>query len=512
MNCNNCGKKVPNDASFCPYCGGKIEKEVICTGCGTKLPADFRFCMKCGKAVIESEEKETKVEAIPLWEVPGVEEIPLWNVSDVEEIPLWNISDVEPVSLGSTFDMSDKRIKKQLSPYACHTEYYGCGPRTGIRENNGYILWEQDEKCFLRNTETSETKFVMEVPKCEENPHTRGELFGFNNYGIFYLFLSYGVCSQIHCYDFDGNLIHKCSFNPDGYEILEGELYIYNDCVVVTSHDGDYLEYVDLYYFSLSQNNGMNPVYIMRRNDGNAVLHSLSMDKNNIYYHAEFTWETEEERGREKGWYCYNMKTGKKCNLNGANPDPVRCLEEPWLFEDYATKDKGIGIVAVYPEKGIMVTGRKKAECERYNLPYIESHSNSQWNGSMFKSLVIRKIGKATGQPVLVEYAVPDLTELEEFNFYSPNRIGYYDGEDLYALKGIGKTVHIGRNGISEIDICPYSMYCCDVVVCGKYVYVNCGSYYGYMLLPRDYDSWKDESKGNPQAIDIKQWSREASY
>ncbi len=48
--CPNCGKMVPSDAQFCPYCGYKFEdkKTKKCVKCGREIPADAKFCPYCG--------------------------------------------------------------------------------------------------------------------------------------------------------------------------------------------------------------------------------------------------------------------------------------------------------------------------------------------------------------------------------------------------------------------------------------------------------------------------------
>ena len=60
MNCQNCGKKMPDDSLFCPECGVKQETELhevdntsvnglmkSCIKCGFQIPADSRFCPEC---------------------------------------------------------------------------------------------------------------------------------------------------------------------------------------------------------------------------------------------------------------------------------------------------------------------------------------------------------------------------------------------------------------------------------------------------------------------------------
>ncbi len=53
MKCLNCGFENPENASFCSYCGAKIEakKIVFCSKCGSKNNNDSRYCSKCGEAL-----------------------------------------------------------------------------------------------------------------------------------------------------------------------------------------------------------------------------------------------------------------------------------------------------------------------------------------------------------------------------------------------------------------------------------------------------------------------------
>lgn len=50
--CNNCGRSVDSEFSFCPYCGTRIGGE--CSNCGKVLPNDVSFCPYCGEKVENS--------------------------------------------------------------------------------------------------------------------------------------------------------------------------------------------------------------------------------------------------------------------------------------------------------------------------------------------------------------------------------------------------------------------------------------------------------------------------
>jgi RNA polymerase subunit RPABC4/transcription elongation factor Spt4 len=47
--CPNCGRQVPADAVFCPYCGFRLQPATKkCPGCGRDVPTDAAFCPYCG--------------------------------------------------------------------------------------------------------------------------------------------------------------------------------------------------------------------------------------------------------------------------------------------------------------------------------------------------------------------------------------------------------------------------------------------------------------------------------
>lgn len=49
--CPDCKRSVPDDSSFCPYCGHQIVVFQKCPDCGKNLPPKAKFCSACGKAV-----------------------------------------------------------------------------------------------------------------------------------------------------------------------------------------------------------------------------------------------------------------------------------------------------------------------------------------------------------------------------------------------------------------------------------------------------------------------------
>ena len=49
--CRNCGKQISEDFKVCPYCGEKIEEEILeisCPFCGKTIKSDFKVCPYCG--------------------------------------------------------------------------------------------------------------------------------------------------------------------------------------------------------------------------------------------------------------------------------------------------------------------------------------------------------------------------------------------------------------------------------------------------------------------------------
>jgi len=55
--CTACGKPLPEDATFCPYCGAASPKPVekrFCMNCGAELRPEAKFCARCGQVAKES--------------------------------------------------------------------------------------------------------------------------------------------------------------------------------------------------------------------------------------------------------------------------------------------------------------------------------------------------------------------------------------------------------------------------------------------------------------------------
>ncbi|MCP4023237.1 MAG: SPFH domain-containing protein, partial [Desulfobacteraceae bacterium] len=57
--CPDCGKMIPGDASFCPFCGHQIMVFDQCISCGKNLSANAKFCPKCGTKVEKKQDSES---------------------------------------------------------------------------------------------------------------------------------------------------------------------------------------------------------------------------------------------------------------------------------------------------------------------------------------------------------------------------------------------------------------------------------------------------------------------
>ncbi|MEE9281387.1 MAG: zinc ribbon domain-containing protein, partial [Myxococcota bacterium] len=53
MNCPACSRELPEDATFCGYCGSSLRSEETCARCGRSNPVDMRFCPGCGSSLLE---------------------------------------------------------------------------------------------------------------------------------------------------------------------------------------------------------------------------------------------------------------------------------------------------------------------------------------------------------------------------------------------------------------------------------------------------------------------------
>ena len=62
MICKNCNKEIPNESTFCPYCGEEIieaviENKNICEKCKNEIPIGSEYCPYCGNQTIKKKEK-----------------------------------------------------------------------------------------------------------------------------------------------------------------------------------------------------------------------------------------------------------------------------------------------------------------------------------------------------------------------------------------------------------------------------------------------------------------------
>lgn len=480
MYCMNCGKLLPETAKFCFECGEKVEIKSICLNCSAELVEGAKFCMECGQRIIIDGE----------------------NKMDEDDYY-------------RNIDEYSKKIMNELSPYVYHTEY-GQYYSSIMCENNGYIFWQSRHtfKWFLINTKTHDVRFIMENPK-EDDGCRSIHFLGINNCGIFFN-ANYEEYNEIRCYDFSGNLIHQCKFNMEGYgfEETRGKIYIYKDEVVISTYEEWDPWKSHLYYFSLSQRNSLDPIKISEKEHGKAEFFVEAIDEENIYYFAEFHYELDNSGDySEAGAYCYNKKTKQIYNMNGAPIDPRRCLEESWLFEDMniIDSDYGIYVKKIFPDKGIMITGRSREECAQAGIVSYrrQSMSNDFTLNELIDgdTLVVRKIGKATEEPILFECKISGYDNLE-YIFPVEPCVEYYDGEHLF-LYSFDKYAHIYKENLSVIHAGGYNEGAFGYIG-EEYVYISLAGD-GFVLLPKNYKSWSAlENSKNYEAIDLKDWEKMA--
>ena len=63
MNCNICNKSIPQDSAFCPFCGNKVEPQIVentCPHCNKSIPQDSEFCPFCGSASEQTNNNQIK--------------------------------------------------------------------------------------------------------------------------------------------------------------------------------------------------------------------------------------------------------------------------------------------------------------------------------------------------------------------------------------------------------------------------------------------------------------------
>ena len=48
MECKKCGAVAPENATFCPSCGERVDGKKVCARCGTENDENYKFCVRCG--------------------------------------------------------------------------------------------------------------------------------------------------------------------------------------------------------------------------------------------------------------------------------------------------------------------------------------------------------------------------------------------------------------------------------------------------------------------------------
>ena len=64
MFCYKCGKSIPDESEFCPFCGAKAvtSSSTFCNKCGNQIIDGADFCNKCGAKAVTAEENLSNVE------------------------------------------------------------------------------------------------------------------------------------------------------------------------------------------------------------------------------------------------------------------------------------------------------------------------------------------------------------------------------------------------------------------------------------------------------------------
>lgn len=96
MICKNCSREIPDDFTYCPYCGKRTDGKKICKNCGAEISEEYAFCPKCGSVQNGDYAPENKTardgnvgyvaeEAPAPSDKQGGERIPLCNGAEFKE-------------------------------------------------------------------------------------------------------------------------------------------------------------------------------------------------------------------------------------------------------------------------------------------------------------------------------------------------------------------------------------------------------------------------------------------
>lgn len=96
MKCIYCGAEIPDNAIFCPNCGGNLSNVKHCPKCGEAVCDDERFCHNCGAELLkpatlpkeehdEEEHAEPKKSELPTPEIQTDNDTVLSDLEEYEE-------------------------------------------------------------------------------------------------------------------------------------------------------------------------------------------------------------------------------------------------------------------------------------------------------------------------------------------------------------------------------------------------------------------------------------------
>ena len=121
--CKKCKKEVKDDALFCPFCGGALEKDdnkkdgnplKTCNKCNKDFPAEYKRCPYCGGALVDKNLFWNNVQVLG--------HVPFGNNQRIK-VEKVSKNGNEFVSIGKQFfdsSIKDYRYKKSIAvPISC---------------------------------------------------------------------------------------------------------------------------------------------------------------------------------------------------------------------------------------------------------------------------------------------------------------------------------------------------------------------------------------------------------